>query len=66
MQAFLEENVPQNTQNGVIFKTWNWNLAIFFIQICRQHFFFQLLTCTTGIFRIMASSVLACMAGTKR
>ena len=30
MQAFLEENVPQNTQNGVIFKTWNWNLAIFF------------------------------------
>ena len=41
MQAFLEENVPQNTQNGVIFKTWNWNLAIFFIQICRQHFFFS-------------------------
>ena len=39
MQAFLEENVPQNTQNGVIFKTWNWNLAIFFIQICHQLFF---------------------------
>ena len=56
MQAFLEENVPQNIQNRVIFKTWNWNLAIFFfIQIFHQ-LFFQLLTCTTGIFRTVASS----------
>ena len=66
MQAFLEENVPQNTQNRVIFKTWNWNLAIFFYSDLPSTFFFQPLTCATGIFRIMASSGLACMAGTKR
>ena len=41
MQAFLEENVPQNTQNRVIFKTWNWNLAIFFYSDLPSTFFFS-------------------------
>ena len=41
MQAFLEESVPQNTQNGVIFKTWNWNLAISSLFRSAVNFFFS-------------------------